>query len=89
MASVQEQLETVNGLINDGQMETYINEELQSIESKDKQEKAKAQKRLSKVIKVVDQDKDLSSERLGLINAVLICLSNGLALLGLSRPEKM
>ena len=56
MASVQEQLETVNGLINDGQMETYINEELQSIESKDKQEKAKAQKRLSKVIKVVDQD---------------------------------
>ena len=46
----------MNGLINDGQMETYINEELQSIESKDKQEKAKAQERLSKVIKVVDQD---------------------------------
>ena len=38
---------------------------------------------------VVGEDKSLSSERLALINAAKIVLANGLALLGLSAPEKM
>ncbi|HBR13933.1 MAG TPA: arginine--tRNA ligase [Candidatus Omnitrophica bacterium] len=39
--------------------------------------------------RVIDQDLELSSERLALINAVRIVLANGLRLLGVSIPEKM
>jgi len=39
--------------------------------------------------RVMDDNKDLSTERLGLINATRIVLANGLRLLGISTPEKM
>ncbi len=39
--------------------------------------------------RVVDDNPELSAERLGLVNAARIVLANGLKLLGLSRPEKM
>lgn len=39
--------------------------------------------------RVVDEDKNLSSERLALANAAQIVLANGLRLLGVSAPEKM
>ncbi len=41
------------------------------------------------VCRVVDADKDLSAERLGLVNAAKVVLANGLRLLGVSVPEKM
>lgn len=39
--------------------------------------------------RVIGEDRDLSSERLALINATKIVLANGLRLLGLSTPERM
>lgn len=39
--------------------------------------------------RVLDQDKEISAQRLGLINATKIVLANGLSLLGVSIPEKM
>jgi arginyl-tRNA synthetase len=39
--------------------------------------------------RVISEDKVLSAERLGLIDATRIVLSNGLKLLGVSAPEKM
>ena len=39
--------------------------------------------------RVIDEDKELSSERLALIEATRIVLSNGLKLLGVSAPQKM
>lgn len=39
--------------------------------------------------RVLDENKDLSIERLGLIEAVRVVLNNGLRLLGVSAPEKM
>lgn len=39
--------------------------------------------------KVITGDQELSSERLGLVNAARIVLANGLKLLGLSQPRKM
>ncbi len=39
--------------------------------------------------RVIDEDKELSSERLALIDAVRIVLANGLQLLGVSAPKKM
>lgn len=39
--------------------------------------------------RVVDEDKELSRERLGLIDAARIVLANGLKLLGVSAPKKM
>ena len=39
--------------------------------------------------RVVDEDQELSAERLGLCNATRIVLANGLKLLGISTPEKM
>lgn len=39
--------------------------------------------------RVVDEDGELSGQRLGLVNAVKIVLANGLALLGISRPDSM
>jgi len=39
--------------------------------------------------KVIDRGKEVSEERLGLVNATLIVLVNGLRLLGISTPEKM
>ncbi len=39
--------------------------------------------------RVLDEDKDLSAERLALIEAVRIVLGNGLKLLGVTAPEKM
>ncbi len=39
--------------------------------------------------RVLDEDKELSSERLSLIEAARMVLSNGLKLLGVSSPEKM
>ena len=39
--------------------------------------------------RVLDENKELSAERLGLINATQVVLGNGLRLLGVSAPEKM
>jgi arginyl-tRNA synthetase len=39
--------------------------------------------------RVLDENKELSLERLGLIEAARIVLGNGLRLLGVSAPEKM
>ena len=39
--------------------------------------------------RVIDEDKQLSSQRLALIEAVRLVLGNGLRLLGVSAPEKM
>jgi arginyl-tRNA synthetase len=39
--------------------------------------------------RVIDENKDLSTERLALIDATRIVLANGLTLLGISAPEKM
>ncbi len=39
--------------------------------------------------RVLDADKELSTERLGLIEAARVVLGNGLRLLGVSAPEKM
>lgn len=39
--------------------------------------------------RVVDEDKELSKERLGLVNAARIVIHNGLMLLGINAPEKM
>jgi len=40
-------------------------------------------------LRVLDDDKDISAERLALIEAVRIVLGNGLRLLGVNAPEKM
>jgi arginyl-tRNA synthetase len=37
----------------------------------------------------VDEDKELSAERLALVNAARVVLGNGLRLLGMSQPESM
>lgn len=39
--------------------------------------------------RVLDENKELSAERLGLINATQVVLGNGLRLLGVSAPQKM
>ncbi len=39
--------------------------------------------------RVIDEDKGLSAERLALVDAVRIVLSNGLTVLGITAPEKM
>ncbi len=39
--------------------------------------------------RVISEDIELSSERLGLVNAARIILANGLSLLGINTPEKM
>ncbi len=39
--------------------------------------------------RVIDSDTQLSAQRLGLVNAVKTVLGNGLALLGISRPDSM
>jgi len=39
--------------------------------------------------RVLDEDKEISIERLGLIEAARIVLGNGLGLLGVSAPQKM
>ena len=39
--------------------------------------------------RVISNDKQLSSARLGLINATKIVFANGLSILGISCPEKM
>ncbi|MBF0510863.1 MAG: arginine--tRNA ligase [Candidatus Omnitrophica bacterium] len=39
--------------------------------------------------RVLDENKDISSERLGLIEAACVVLGNGLRLLGVSQPQKM
>jgi len=39
--------------------------------------------------RVLDENKELSAERLGLINATQVVLGNGLRLLGVSAPDKM
>ena len=39
--------------------------------------------------RVLDEDKDLAAERLGLIESARIVLANGLQLLGVAAPEKM
>ena len=39
--------------------------------------------------RVIDNDRDLSADRLALVDAVRIVLHNGLVLLGITAPEKM
>ncbi|MDE2010139.1 MAG: arginine--tRNA ligase [Candidatus Omnitrophica bacterium] len=53
------------------------------------QEVAAAFHKFYDTCRVLDEDKELSSERLGLIGAVQVVLANGLKLLGVSAPEKM
>jgi arginyl-tRNA synthetase len=45
--------------------------------------------RFYELCRVISEDKTLSAERLGLIDATRIVLANGLKLLGVSAPEKM
>jgi len=48
--------EQPSGLINDEQLETYINMELESVESKEKSEKQKSQQQTANVLAIADQN---------------------------------